>query len=880
MKPLSLNVLREMFLEFFQSKDHLRLDSYPLVPQDDQSLLLINAGMAPLKKYFTGEQTPPSKRITTCQKCIRTLDIENVGKTSRHGTFFEMLGNFSFGDYFKEEAIAWAWEFLTETLAIPQDLLYPSVYEEDDEAFDIWTKIGIPAAKIARLGKEDNFWEIGAGPCGPCSEIYYDRGEEHGCGSPDCKPGCECDRFVEVWNIVFTQFDSDGAGNYTPLEHPNIDTGMGLERLAAVMQGVGNLFEVDTIKNVIAKVDEISGVKYTGSSSSSDVSIRIITDHIRASAFLIGDGVIPSNEGRGYILRRLLRRAARHGKLLGIQRPFLTELAETVIKENSTAYPELTEKHTFIIKTISVEEERFRQTIDSGLHILDKMITEAMSKSIDILSGKDVFRLYDTYGFPLDLTQEITEEHNIKIDKDGFDTSMELQRKRAREARMSGEGAGWTGDEFSFLDPGKPTEFIGYDHHSGDVEITTIIKDKEQIAEISGGEGILLLNKTPFYAESGGQVADIGEISTPTGVFAVTDVRSTHDGQFFHIGTVKEGRIALGKASAQIDSKRRLDIMRNHSSIHLLQAALRSVLGNHVEQSGSYVDSHRARFDFTHYEGLTAEQLARVEYLVNEKIFTGNEISVHIMGASQAKEEGALALFGEKYGDKVRVIKMGDFSTELCGGTHLTNTAQIGLLKIISEASVAAGVRRIEAITGFNTLAYLKEREEILFSIKALLKANTNSDISDKLLGLQDELKSIRRELETTRVNKIVSDLDSATPVLIGSVELLTGRFDNIPMDALRSAAVNVTDKRPNAVVLLAAVNQGKLHLVAECGKQAVAFGAYAGKLLKAISPIVGGGGGGRPESATSGGKDPSKLADALKAAVDVLKDQINNKNN
>lgn len=878
MEPLSLNVLRKKYLDFFVSKGHLCLNSFPLVPQDDNSLLLINAGMAPLKRFFTGEQVPPRKRVTTCQKCVRTLDIDNVGKTARHGTFFEMLGNFSFGDYFKEEAIPWAWEFLTKVLEIPENLLYPSVYLEDDEAYDIWLKVGVPAERIVRLGKDDNFWEIGSGPCGPCSEIYFDRGEKFGCGKPDCKVGCDCDRFIEIWNIVFTQFDGDGNGNYTRLANPNIDTGMGLERLACVMQGVGNLFEVDTIKNIMLKACDIAGVKYTGGDTPSDVSLRVITDHIRTATFLISDGVIPSNEGRGYILRRVLRRAARHGKLLGIERPFLSELCDTAINESKSAYPELLEKRDYIKKTISVEEERFRQTIDAGLNILDRMISELEKAGGKTLSGEDIFKLYDTFGFPIDLTREITEEKGIGIDEESFTALMKQQKQRARDARASLGDMSWSGDELAFIDKSIPTVFTGYEVLENDCEIITIIKDGEPASELTGGKAVILIDKTPFYAECGGQVADTGEIRTKTGVFTVDDVKKTHEGQYLHFGHMKEGVISLGKAHAGIDTERRSDIMRNHSSVHLLQAALRKVLGSHVEQAGSYVDDKRARFDFTHFAAMTTEEINEAERLVNEEILKGEAITIKEMPIAEAKAEGAMALFGEKYGDIVRVVKMGGFSTELCGGTHLSNTAKAGLFKIVSEASVAAGVRRIEAITGRNTLEYLNHNEQLLQNLKMVIKANNISDITEKAQSMQDEIKRTKKELENANLTIAMAQIEKAYADAkeIGSVKLVSCRFNELPADSLRLASDRLIDKNNSAVCVFATVNEGKVLFVAGCGKAAVGAGAHAGNLLKAISPIVGGGGGGRPDSATSGGKDASKLDEAIAAAADVLEKQIN----
>ncbi|MBR5278902.1 MAG: alanine--tRNA ligase, partial [Clostridia bacterium] len=684
MQPISLNEIRKKYLEFFESKGHLCLNSFPLVPQDDDSLLLINAGMAPLKKYFTGERVPPRKRVTTCQKCVRTLDIDNVGKTARHGTFFEMLGNFSFGDYFKEEAIPWAWEFLTKVMGIPEDRLYPSIYLEDDEAFDIWVKNGIPAERIVRFGKEDNFWEIGSGPCGPCSEIYFDRGEKYGCGKPDCKVGCDCDRFIEVWNIVFTQFDSDGAGTYTRLANPNIDTGMGLERLACVMQDVGNLFEVDTNRSILNKVCELCGKEYKGSAADIDVSIRVITDHIKTATFLIGDGVIPSNEGRGYILRRVLRRAARHGRLLGIKGTFLGDVCDVVIANNYEAYPELAERKEYIKKTIKAEEDRFAQTLDAGLAILEKMLADAEAKGEKVLSGENVFKLYDTYGFPIDLTKEITEEKGIEVDEDSFRALMQEQKKRAREARANID-AGWAGDALAMIDKSKATEFVGYTENKCDATIEYIIANGEDVGVLAGGKATVILDKTSFYAESGGQIGDSGIISTANGKFRVDDTQKTPEGQYLHIGEVIEGNIEKGSATAEIDVARRNSIRRNHSSLHLLQAALRKVLGNHVEQAGSYVTESRGRFDFTHGSALTAEELAEVEMLVNEQILENNTIITDVMTPDEARAKGAMALFGEKYGASVRVVSMGDFSMELCGGTHAKATGSLGLFRIVSE---------------------------------------------------------------------------------------------------------------------------------------------------------------------------------------------------
>ena len=871
MEPLSLNVLREKYLSFFESKGHLRLESFPLVPQNDNSLLLINAGMAPLKPYFKGERVPPCKRVTTCQKCVRTLDIDNVGKTSRHGTFFEMLGNFSFGDYFKEEAIPWAWEFLTEVLEIPASRLYPSVYVEDDEALEIWVKTGVPRERIVKLGKDDNFWEIGAGPCGPCSEIYFDRGPEHGCGKPTCGPGCDCDRFIEIWNIVFTQFD---GGHYTRLAHPNIDTGMGLERLATVMQGVGNLFEVDTIRNIMHKACEIAGVQYGGSSAPSDVSLRVITDHIRTAVFLISDGVIPSNEGRGYILRRVLRRAARHGRLLGIRGCFLDTLCDTVVEENRGAYPALAERIEYIRKTIRTEEERFGQTIDAGLGILEKMMEQVSGGRLD---GASIFRLYDTFGFPLDLTKEITAEHGIQIDEEEFKHLMQQQKERARAARAGLGDVGWTDASGDLIDKTVKTEFTGYDELASDCEIRTILAGDESVSLLSGGRAVLVLDRTPFYAEGGGQVGDSGEIVTGTGVFCVEDTKKTPEGQYLHIGFVASGCISLGAARAEVNGARREAIMRNHSSVHLLQAALRKVLGTHVEQSGSYVDENRARFDFTHTAALTPDELQRVELLVNEQILRGSAVTATEMPVDEAKKLGAMALFGEKYGDVVRVVRMGDFSAELCGGTHVNDTAKVGLFKILSESSVASGVRRIEAVTGLNTLGLLHAQENRLLAVRAALKANSVDELVKKAESLQNEFKSVKKALENANITaaftQIASELEKARTV--GALRLVTTRFADIPVDALREASDKLRAKHTDVVCVFATVSGGKITFAAGCGKAALEAGANAGALLKAISPIVGGGGGGRPDSATSGGRDVSRLDEALGAAAGLLAAQL-----
>lgn len=876
MQPISLNEIRKKYLEFFESKGHLCLNSFPLVPQDDDSLLLINAGMAPLKKYFTGERVPPRKRVTTCQKCVRTLDIDNVGKTARHGTFFEMLGNFSFGDYFKQDAIPWAWEFLTKVMEIPAERLYPSVYVEDDEAFDIWVKTGVPAEKIVRLGKDDNFWEIGSGPCGPCSEIYFDRGEKYGCGKPDCGVGCDCDRFIEVWNIVFTQFEGDGNGNYTRLAHPNIDTGMGLERLACVMQDVGNLFEVDTNRSILDKVCAISGREYHGSAADDDVSIRVITDHIKTATFLIGDGVIPSNEGRGYILRRVLRRAARHGRLLGIKNVFLGDVCDVVIENNRGAYPELEQRRDYIKKTIRAEEERFAQTLDSGLSILDKMLAETVAAGSKTLSGESVFKLYDTYGFPIDLTKEITGEKGIAVDEEAFRALMQEQKKRAREARANID-AGWAGDALSMVDKSVATVFTGYSELSSECNIEYIISEGEDNAFISGGSAVVITDRTPFYAESGGQVGDTGVIRTANGVFTVTDTRKTPEGIYLHTGIVSEGTIEKGAAAASVDPERRAAIARNHSALHLLQAALRRVLGTHVEQAGSYVNDRIGRFDFTHGSAVTAAELQEVEDLVNVQILADIEVTTDIMSPDEARANGAMALFGEKYGDKVRVVSMGDFSKELCGGTHVARTGRLGLFRIASESSVAAGVRRIEVLTGLNTLDELRRTESLLSEIGKVVKSAGREDIINKTEALSEETRRLRKELESMNRKAAFAAVESAYAGAedVSGLRLVRASFEQLPADALRDAADKIISAHPEAVTLFASVTGEKVVLVSACGTQAVESGAHAGNLLKAVSPIVGGGGGGRPNSASSGGKDASRLPEAMAAASGILASQI-----
>jgi len=871
MQWTSLNDLREKYLSFFESKGHLRLPSFPLVPNNDKSLLLINSGMAPMKKFFTGEVEPPRKRVTTCQKCIRTPDLERVGHTARHGTFFEMLGNFSFGDYFKNEAIPWAWEFLTKCLEIPEELLYPSIYEEDDEAFRIWNEvIGVPAERIVRLGKADNFWEHGTGPCGPCSEIYFDRGLKYGCGSPDCKPGCDCDRFMEIWNNVFTQFNSDGKGNYTELEHKNIDTGMGLERLACVMQDVDNMFEVDGVRKILDKVVEIAGKNY-GADKNNDISIRVITDHVRGATFMISDGVIPSNEGRGYVLRRILRRAARHGKLLGINRQFLTEVCDVVISENGDAYPEVREKADYIKKVMSIEEERFNATIDAGLAILSDIIHGTLKEGVDTISGEDVFKLYDTFGFPIDLTREIAEESHLNIDEETFKSLMQQQKVRAREARAN--ISGWSDASKNLLTQFPETEFTGYTDYRTEAKIIGILAEDEAVQSVSEGECTVILDKTPFYGEGGGQVGDTGTIYKNGAILTVYDTRKS-DGVYIHLCTVANGTFSVGDTvMADIENMRREAIRRNHSACHLLQAALRVVLGSHVEQAGSYVDPQRVRFDFTHFQALTAEEIRKVEALVNANILVGNGIRTIETDIETAKKEGAMALFGEKYGSTVRMVKMGDFSTELCGGTHCDNTAKIGLFKIVSESSVAAGVRRIEGVTGLGVLELIGEREGLIADTAKALKAQNPNDMAHRAAALQGEISTLKREIDSlnsklaaNRLGSLVSEAKT-----VGAVKLIAADLENAGIDAARTLCDSIKDKYSDAVAVFAVHDKEKLNFVAACGKDAVSAGAHAGNILKEVSAVTGGKGGGRPDSATSGGRDLDKIADALAAAEAIV---------
>ncbi len=878
-KPFGLNELREMFLKFFESKDHLRLPSFSLIPQDDPSLLLINSGMAPMKPYFTGEKEPPRHRICTCQKCIRTGDIENIGKTARHGTYFEMLGNFSFGDYFKHEAIAWSWEFLTspEWVGLDPDRLYPSIYEDDDEAFAIWNKeIGIAPERIFRFGKADNFWEHGSGPCGPCSEIYYDRGEKFGCGSPDCTVGCECDRYIEVWNNVFSQFDNDGQGNYTELKQKNIDTGMGLERLACVCQGVDSLFDVDTVMHITHKVSEITGAHY-GQSHEKDVSLRVITDHIRSAVFMICDGVQPSNEGRGYVLRRLLRRAARHGKLLGVNEPFLYQVCGTVIRENEGHYPELRERQKFITKLIRVEEENFAKTIDGGLRIFGEMLAEHQSKGEKTFSGADAFKLYDTYGFPLDLTLEMVEEQGMTLDQEDFQKRMEEQRQRARKAREALGDLGWTGVEFGKDVP--ETQFVGYTEHAVlDAKVVALVVENEPAEVLMPGvEGIVVLDKTPFYAEMGGQVADHGTIARSGAdglLFEVTDVQKNKGGKYMHSGKLVEGTLKVGDAvRTHIDPDRRKAIMRAHSATHLLDKALRTVLGDHVHQSGSLVEPDRLRFDFTHFSAMTAEELSQVSAMVNEAILEGYDIVTEEMPIEQAKERGAIALFSEKYGDVVRVVDMGEgYSVEFCGGTHLNNTAKVGVFHISSEFSVASGVRRIEATTGKASLETMNRNQNMLFQAAAVLKAKPG-ELREKAEATLAEMKRLHQSLEKLRAQQAAGETDRLLfgTHEVGPLRVVTATVPDADSNRLRQMGDILRDKEPNIVAVLACVSKEKITFLCVCGKQAIVSGVKAGDIIKQVCAIAGGSGGGKPDSAMGGGKDPLMVDNALAIVDNVV---------
>ena len=870
MKWTSLNELREKFLSFFEEKGHLRLESFSLVPHNDKSLLLINSGMAPMKKYFTGEEKPPRNRVCTCQKCIRTPDLERVGHTARHGTFFEMLGNFSFGDYFKNEAIPWAWEFLTEWLEIPSDLLWPSIYEEDDESYDIWAKkIGVDPAHIVRLGKADNFWEHGTGPCGPCSEIYFDRGEKYGCGKPDCKPGCDCDRYMEIWNNVFSQFNNMGDGTYTELASKNIDTGMGLERLACVMQGVDNMFEVDSIRKILDSVCAVAGKTY-GKDAENDISIRVITDHIRASLFMIADGVIPSNEGRGYVLRRILRRACRHGKLLGIEGPFLTGLCLVAMEESRDAYPALTEKKDYILKVMSMEEERFAATIDQGLSILSGLVADAKEAKKDTLSGDAVFKLYDTYGFPIDLTKEIAEEAGLLVDEAGFRTLMEEQRVRAREARAN--ISGWSGTDKSVLSTLPKTEFLGYEKNECQGKVLAILTDEGAVSALSEGELSFITDATVFYGEGGGQVGDVGKAESDACVLEILDTKKS-EGIYIHQARILSGALQVGDTlTLSIDTARRDAIRRNHSACHLLQAALRAVLGTHVEQAGSYVDEHRVRFDFSHFSPMTAEELAKVEALVNAEILKAASAYTEVCSIEEAKAKGAMALFGEKYGDTVRLVHIGEGSLELCGGTHVANTGNIGLFRIVSESSVAAGVRRIEGATGLGVLALLADKEALLSATAKELKAPSVQDLPKRAAALHGEMKELNRALESAEAKLADAKLSSllASAKTLGGVRLLAARV-NMKAEEARAVCDSIKGKYADMVAVLAVVDGEKLNFVACCGADAVKAGAHAGNILKTVSAICEGKGGGRPDSAMSGGKNIAKVDEALAEAERIV---------
>jgi len=878
MQPYGVNQLRKMFLEFFESKGHLAMKSFSLVPHNDKSLLLINSGMAPLKPYFTGQEIPPRRRVTTCQKCIRTGDVENVGKTARHGTFFEMLGNFSFGDYFKNEAIEWSWEFLTEVVGLDPDRLYPSIYEEDEEAFEIWNKkMGIPAERIFRFGKADNFWEHGSGPCGPCSEIYYDRGEKYGCGSPDCTVGCECDRYMEIWNNVFTQFDNDGHGHYSELEQKNIDTGMGLERLASVVQDVDSIFDVDTLKALRDHICRLADTEY-GKDAQADISIRVITDHTRSVTFMISDGIMPSNEGRGYVLRRLLRRACRHGRLLGIEGSFIPELAQTVIEGSKDGYPELEEKKDFILKVIAKEEDQFNKTIDQGLGILAEMTAKMEAEQTTTLSGADAFKLYDTYGFPIDLTKEILEEKGMQVDEEGFHASMEVQRKTARAARGETNYMGADVTVYESIDPSITSTFVGYENLAWKSPITVLTSDTEIVEALSDGQrGTVFAEETPFYATSGGQEADTGIIRTAEGEFKVEDTVKLLGGKIGHVGVVVKGMIKTGdQAELCVNAEKRALSARNHSATHLLQKALRTVLGTHVEQAGSSVNEDRLRFDFSHFSAMTAEELQKVEAIVNEQIVAGLPVKVENMPIEEARKTGAQALFGEKYGDVVRVVNMGDYSIEFCGGTHVKNTNEIMAFKILSESGVAAGVRRIEALTSKGLIRYYDNLEKKLNEAAKVLKA-TPDNLAEKIAHLTAENKALHSEVESLK-SKLAQDamgdvMDQVQE--IKGVKLLAAEVDGVDMNGLRDLGDQLKEKLGDGVVVLASGNDGKVSLMVTATDAAMKQGAHAGNLIKAIAGLVGGGGGGRPNMAQAGGKNPAGIQEALKKAAEVLEGQL-----
>ncbi len=871
-----LNELREMFLSYFESKGHLRLPSFSLVPQNDKSILLINAGMTPMKPWFKGEEEPPRHRVCTCQKCIRTGDIDNVGHTARHGTYFEMLGNFSFGDYFKHEAIAWSWEFLTKVVGLEEDRLYPSVYESDDEAFDIWNQeVGIPKERIFRFGKEDNFWEHGSGPCGPCSEIYYDRGEKYGCGKPGCTVGCDCDRYIEIWNNVFSQFDNDGHNNYTELKQKNIDTGMGLERLAVVCQDVDSLFDVDTVMNITNKVSQLTGAFY-GQSQKRDVSLRVITDHIRAATFMICDGILPSNEGRGYVLRRLLRRAARHGKLLGVNEPFLYRIVDTVVHENECQYGDLREKQTYITKVIRTEEESFARTIDGGMRIFAEMLAEHQAKGETVFSGADAFKLYDTFGFPIDLTAEMAADEGLTVDEDAFRRLMQEQKERAREARKALGDLGWAGVEFGKDVPS--TEFVGYDRTSCEATVVALVREDELCGRIeAGSDGIVVLDQSPFYAEMGGQVADHGVITAKGMTFTVTDVQKNKGGKFMHYGHLAEGELAVGDSvEASIDCQRRKAVCRAHTTTHLLDAALKKVLGDHVHQAGSLVEPDRLRFDFTHFEAITPEQLSQVEWMVNDAILEGYPVVTEVLPIEEAKKKGAVAMFGEKYGETVRVVEMGDFSMEFCGGTHLDNTAKAGPFRIKSESSVASGVRRMEATCGRLSLESMEKSHSVLAKAAQFLKT-APAGLLERMEQQAGEMKQLRQAVDKFKAEASLGEAKQflAAAKTVKGLHVLTATREGLDANALRKMGDFLRDKDPAVVGVLASISGEKITFLAVCGKEAVAKGVKAGDLVKMVSGICGGKGGGKPDSAMGGGNDPLKVDDALASVDDFVSEKL-----
>lgn len=880
MKQYGLNELREMFLSYFEKQQHLRMQSFSLIPHNDNSLLLINSGMAPLKPYFTGAEIPPRNRVTTCQKCIRTGDIENVGKTSRHGTFFEMLGNFSFGDYFKKEAIPWAWEFLTKVVGLDENRLYPSVYVDDDEAYQIWERdMKIDPKRIFKFGKEDNFWEHGSGPCGPCSEIYYDRGEKYGCGRPECTVGCECDRYIEVWNIVFSQFNNDGKGNYTELEHKNIDTGMGLERLAVVVQDVDSIFDVDTIRALRDEVCKMANVTY-GADAKTDVSIRVITDHIRSATFMISDGIMPTNEGRGYVLRRLIRRASRHGRLLGIDQLFLSELAEAVMESSREAYPELKDKKTFIVNVLRNEEKQFNKTLDQGLGILNQMIEALAKENQTVLDGANAFKLYDTYGFPMDLTQEILDEKGYRIDEEGFAKHMQIQQEKARSARKTSNYMGADATVYDLIDPSVTSEFTGYFDHLTDQGKILVLAGETELKDslVEGQLGTVITDRTPFYGTMGGQQGDIGMIETELGSFRVTDTIHLRGGKIGHVGRMEKGILSVGDSAAlKVDAFARHDTAKNHSATHLLQKALKTVLGSHVEQKGSYVAPGRLRFDFAHFQAMTSEEIKAVEELVNREIEEGLSVDTELMTLEEARKSGAMALFDEKYGDEVRVVSMGDFSKELCGGTHVSNTGEIQYFKILSETGISAGVRRIEALTGKHVVEHLEQEERVLFETAQLLKTEP-SELTDKIAHLLQEMKQLQAENESMKhalASNALGEIEDQIQEVSG-IKLLATQIPDTDGNELRNLGDQLKDQIGEGVILLASEVGGKVNLLAMATPEAVKLGAHAGNLIKEAAKLVGGGGGGRPNMAQAGGKNPAGIPDVIRSAAEMLKAQLN----